>query len=262
LNRNATGEYIEIPSLGLLEADDQTIALWAKRGPTATVYFVATTDGTIGGLSFSHASGGVFNCEVGVVASANVTAGKYADGVWSFIAIVWDASAATITFWDDGVILSVEAKPAGTWTTTTVTRIFENAPASFSADVTYDDLRIYSRALTEIELNALAQLGTFHLLHHAPTGGTFYAYPSNKDLAEWNAHKIQLSELGAPNAGRYQGTIGYLGSWHLFDTATIPANWNEAIGTFHVTSHDLNQNVHSETHDIRTSGRAGSALNL
>jgi len=64
-----------------------------------------------------------------------------------------------------------------------------------------------------------------------PTGATIYAFPSDADLANYVADKVQLVEDPAPNLGRYRcnwdtadGT-----SVSVFAGATQPASWEDAI---------------------------------
>lgn len=64
-----------------------------------------------------------------------------------------------------------------------------------------------------------------------PTGATIYAFPSDADLTDYVADKVQLVEDPAPNLGRYRcnwdtadGT-----SVSVFAGATQPASWEDAI---------------------------------
>ena len=70
--------------------------------------------------------------------------------------------------------------------------------------------------------------------HLAPTGGTYYAYPAEASvysLADWATHAVELVELGAPDAGVYQGELdtdkGF--TWLVFSGASQPSAWNAAI---------------------------------
>ena len=64
-----------------------------------------------------------------------------------------------------------------------------------------------------------------------PTGATIYAFPSDADLTDYVADKVQLVEDPAPNLGRYRcnwdtadGT-----SVSVFAGSTQPASWEDAI---------------------------------
>ena len=64
------------------------------------------------------------------------------------------------------------------------------------------------------------------------TGRTLYGYPAARSLALWNTHRVLLAEEIAPDLCRYNGTVNTLDNgelWYVFEGATQPGNWNEAV---------------------------------
>lgn len=62
------------------------------------------------------------------------------------------------------------------------------------------------------------------------TGVTdFYAYPLSESLADWDTHKLQLTERSAPDEKMYDVTVPNTKGlrWRIFKTATQPADWDD-----------------------------------
>ena len=82
-------------------------------------------------------------------------------------------------------------------------------------------------------------MATHTLTHVATTGLTLYVFPSSQSLGDWATYRVQLSEAGSPNEGRYQGSVDDAQGrdWWLFIGATQPSSWDAAIKQYQTGVH-------------------------
>lgn len=78
-------------------------------------------------------------------------------------------------------------------------------------------------------------MANFTIEHADVSALTIYAFPSDKSLADWVTYRILLTEQGAPNLGKYLGTINSDNgrTWLIYYGATQP-NYNDFIATWSV----------------------------
>jgi hypothetical protein len=232
LDFNGTSNYVNIPDAASLRPENQsyTVAAWAKPdninqiGPVVTkrqnggsseqFYMTICSGSTCGSsgkkLYFSMIESGGGNYRL--VVSAN----DVADGNWHHLVAVANQRTNTVDVYVDGVLASGTKTSNGSWPTVNNTdplRIgSDNGSLYYNGAV--DEVRTYSRALSEEEIVQLYRLGT-------PTGTD----TSLKGYWSFNGQDISgttaYDRSGAGNNGTLTNgptkTIGKLGQALSFD---------------------------------------------
>ncbi|MBL8901384.1 MAG: PKD domain-containing protein [Planctomycetes bacterium] len=176
-----------------------TVMWWARRDPLSTTtspfgYFFG--DGSF--RCFMGSAGILFGGGTGTPLSATLTAnfsGHLQQGAWHHYAVVIDDAAGFNTIYEDGVPHAGRSYAAGTYTYTGTTGFAVGAISAASggsrASLHYDmdDFRMYSRALTQTEIqNAL--------VHENPTGALM-----EDGCTDSNSFTPRLTAVGAPQIG-------------------------------------------------------------
>ncbi|MBK9385681.1 MAG: PKD domain-containing protein [Planctomycetes bacterium] len=176
-----------------------TVMWWARRDPSS---IVASPFGYFfGDDSFRcfFASAGIsFGGGTGTTLSATYTAnwqGHLQQGVWHHYAVVIDDAVGFNTIYQDGVPHAGRNYAPGTYTYNGTTGFAVGAfsvasgggPASEHYDL--DDFRMYSRALTQAEIQTA-------LLHENPTGALM-----DPGCTDSNSFTPSLTAVGAPQIG-------------------------------------------------------------
>ncbi|MBK9386398.1 MAG: PKD domain-containing protein [Planctomycetes bacterium] len=176
-----------------------TVMWWARRDPLSTAaspfgYFFG--DG--GFRCFMGSAGILFGGGTGTTLSATYTAnwqGHLQPGVWHHYAVVVDDATGFNTIYQDGVPHAGRNYAAGTYTYTGTTGFAVGAISAAAggsrASLHYDmdDFRMYSRALTQAEIQTA-------LVHENPTGALM-----ENGCTDSNSFTPRLTAVGAPQIG-------------------------------------------------------------
>jgi hypothetical protein len=157
LARIVVNDRIELGDLELTEGVSQTVACWMRwdNSDTSTGYMYSTRDTDAGGLTL-YLSPTADQQIAYIGTAAQTTRGTVTtmdDGNWHHHAMVYDAEALSITFYYDGAQVGQDTTlSVGAWTEGMNTQIFEREEGTSAFDVTCDDWRLYSRALSINEI--------------------------------------------------------------------------------------------------------------
>ncbi len=164
-NGSGVGTNLDATSAGISGSGAKTITAWIKTATTAE-------DGIVG---YSPTNGGTAGADLRLLVNAGgklrleANAGNFAlsansvnDNAWHFVALVIPAGASTggVSFYTDGV-LSAPASSGGSTVLNTVTvggkEILLGSDGNSGRDFSglLDDVRIYKKALSKSELDAL-----------------------------------------------------------------------------------------------------------
>jgi hypothetical protein len=76
-----------------------------------------------------------------------------------------------------------------------------------------------------------------------PTGGTYYAYPTNHVVTDWTTYRVAFSDSG--HLGLYTATLDTVVStdWVIFEGATQPASFADALAPVSVLEVNIDENL-------------------
>jgi len=158
LKRVGNDERIELGALDLPDAD-QTLAAWVRKDGAATVgWIISAYDGTNGGLSMYLTNLNELIGYIKISANAKTAALSVSVGEWHHYAVVYDKAAPSMKTYFDGVLQVTDTTISGVWDPGgpyVVTNVMERPGSASSQDATYDEIRIYERALSAEDVRAL-----------------------------------------------------------------------------------------------------------
>jgi hypothetical protein len=154
------GDEINVGDIGLADMDT-TYAAWMRwdAAQSGNVFVVAARGTATGGLSFYvvDVAGTTLAVAIGPTFLAQFTVTELEDGEWHHIALTYDASPTrTVYFYVDGVMVhSDNSLAVATWTTGVDVHVYNRDGWDSTQDVSFDDIRIYSRMLSPQEIRTL-----------------------------------------------------------------------------------------------------------
>ena len=163
LTFSGSGERLEVPALAFDGAEVATLAMWIATSSTRTQVLVGGAGaGDADALDLRLRRGNKIDVTPGGGGTTLTwTVASLADGAWHHIAVVRDGANDTATLYVDGASQGSKSATLGPLTIATIgIGADQTTVGSFSTKRSWvgsvDEIRVYHRTLTSVEIAALA----------------------------------------------------------------------------------------------------------
>ena len=222
LKFNGTSSYISQSNSLAKGQTNLTVSAWVKPAAAAD-YSVIYFEPTAGGVGQSRVAlflmaartiefgGRVAAQEPTGAFTGQLTTGTVSLNKWTHVVGVWNTNANTISIYFNGVLQSITAVGAGTpgaFATTNPNASFPQRIGYDGGDAVFngliDDVRIYNRALSPTEGQALYKIGAANVAHSNTTAlssGLVGYWTFDGGTTHWNTGKVD-DVSGQGNTGQ------------------------------------------------------------
>jgi hypothetical protein len=258
LKFNGTSSYISQSNSLAKGQTNLTVSAWVKPAAAAD-YSVIYFEPTAGGVGQSRVAlflmaartiefgGRVAAQEPTGAFTGQLTTGTVSLNKWTHVVGVWNTNANTISIYFNGVLQSTTAVGAGTpgaFATTNPNASFPQRIGYDGGDAVFngliDDVRIYNRALSPTEGQALYKIGAANVTHSNTTAlssGLVGYWTFDGGTTHWNTGKvddvsgqgntgqlINMSTSTSPVPGKIGGALKFNGSTSYVSEGTSISN--------------------------------------
>ncbi len=263
---DGTDDYVTIGDSNSLDiSSDFSISLWVKTSTTAnTVILEKSNDNTNYHLHMSGDTAGALQFGITSNASTGRISGTQVvnDNRWHHVVGTFSDSSNTLRLYIDGVLSQSNTGASDTVSGNSQSLLLGSRSGSAAFPGSLDEARIYSRALTQVEISALYQAGAEKISPRASTYGLQAYWPFDETSSTLALDQSGNGNIGTLTngptraAGKLAGAIKFDGSddYVQMPSMSIVNNSFSATAWFKTTSNGSNFIISnsSNNHPIHT----------